>query len=162
MNFVLILINLMLIDKELFSSFLFLFKKNYILVIIIYEVVKIKCLNCKNDFYVKRNFLTLFETKKYYICDDCFKKNPINFKYENVKLENFDLSIISMTDNCYKFNIDAYQKEISLTTKKIIKKDYFFIYLDIFKLNDTNIEIINFLANDVKKNILLLCFVLKK
>ncbi len=125
-------------------------------------MVKIKCLNCENEFYVKRNFLTLFETKKYYICDECRKNNPIDFKYENIRLENYNLLIISMVENCYKFNIDSYQKEISKTCKYFIKKDYFFVYLDIFILNDINIEIINFLANDVNKNILLLCFNLKK
>lgn len=125
-------------------------------------MVKIKCLNCKNDFYVKRNFLTLFETEKYYICDDCRKNNPINFKYENIRLENYNLLIISMVENCYKFNIDAYQREIAKTIKYFIKKDYFLIYLDVFILNDINIEIINFIANDVDNNVLLLCFNLKK
>lgn len=106
--------------------------------------------------------MTLFETKKYYICDECRKSNPIAFKYENVKLENYNLLIISMLDNDYKFNINSYQREISASAKYFIARDYFFVYLDVFSLNDINIEILSFLADTVDNNILLLCSILKK
>lgn len=122
------------------------------------------CYNCKKKFYVKRSFLSLFETKKYYICNTCSSSYPINLSYEELPLENYSLSIVSIFKMIYKLNLNAYQKEISRIVEFLISKykDYFFVYLDSFRENDVNIELLNFLADTQKKSILLICCELKK
>lgn len=122
------------------------------------------CYNCKKKFYVKRSFLSLFETKKYYICNTCRSSYPINLSYEEFPLENYSLSIVSIFKMIYKLNLNAYQKEISRIVEFLISKykDYFFVYLDSFRENDVNIELLNFLADTQKKSILLICCELKK
>ncbi|MDE5546687.1 MAG: hypothetical protein K2I88_04405 [Anaeroplasmataceae bacterium] len=122
------------------------------------------CFNCKKKFYVKRNFLSLFETKKYYICNACKSSYPIHLEYEEIPLESYGLYIVSVFKNIYKLNLDAYQKEISRILEYLTLKfkEYFLVYLDSFKENDVNIELLNFLADTQKKSILLVCCELKK
>lgn len=122
------------------------------------------CYNCKKVFYVKRNFLSLFETKKYYICNTCRNTYPIHLRYEEVPLENYSLCIISIFNMIYKLNLDAYQKEISKIVEYLMVKfkSYFFVYLDQFQLKDTYIEMLSFLADTQKKSIVLICCELKK
>ncbi|MDE6415166.1 MAG: hypothetical protein K2K48_07095 [Anaeroplasmataceae bacterium] len=122
------------------------------------------CYNCKKQFYVKRNFLSLFETKKYYICNACRSTYPIQFGYEEIPLENYTLFIVSIFKRTYKLNLDAYQKELSKIVEFLMKryKDYFLVYLDSFKENDVQIECLSFLADTQKKSILLVCCELKK
>lgn len=122
------------------------------------------CINCQKKFYIKRDFLSLFETKKYYICDECRNDYPINLKLERIPLENAELFVVSLLDKSYHFNYNAYILELSLIITRFIKKysNYHLVYLDNFKLSYFNLEVLSFLADSVKKSILLVCFNLKK
>lgn len=122
------------------------------------------CYNCKKKFYVKRNFLSLFETKKYYICNTCRNSNPIQLYYEEILLENYNLHIVSIFKRIYKLNLNAYQIEISRIVEYffIKYKEYFFVYLEKFHANDIEIEMLSFLADSQKKSIILVCCELKK
>ncbi len=122
------------------------------------------CYNCRNKFYIKRNFLSLFETKQYYICDACKKNYPIELSFEDIPLESFGLRIVSIWKFLYRLNLDAYSSEISRIVEKILKlhPNFFFIYFDSFRLTDFTLEIVSFLADTEGKNILLICGELKK
>lgn len=122
------------------------------------------CYNCKKNFIVKRNFLRLFETKKYYICDTCKKAYPINLKFEDIPLENYYVRIVSILDAVYRFQLNAYFWEISRIVERVtfLHQNYFFIFLEKFKLTDIQLEILSFLADTEQKPILLICCELKK
>lgn len=122
------------------------------------------CYNCQKKFYVKRSFLSLFETKKYYICNACRASHPIQFSYEEIPLENFSLAVVSIFKITYKLNLNAYQEELSKIVEYFFKKykSYFFVYLDKFWLNDFNLEALSFLADTQSKSIFLVCCEVKK
>lgn len=122
------------------------------------------CYNCDKKFYVKRNFLSLFETKKYYICNHCRKTFPIKLKYEEISLPSSNLVVISIFEAIYQMNIEAYCVEISRISSYFLAKhtEYFFMYFDSFRLTDTALEVLNFISEVEKKPILLLCAELKK
>ncbi|MDE7263715.1 MAG: hypothetical protein K2N64_03550 [Anaeroplasmataceae bacterium] len=122
------------------------------------------CYNCYKKFYVKRNFLSLFETKKYYICNMCRKAFPIKMKYEEIPLQTFNLVIISIFEVVYQLKFESYSYEISRICSYFIKKhpNYFFIYFDSLRLTDLSLEIFNFISEEENKPILLLCCEIKK
>ncbi len=53
------------------------------------------CYNCKKEFIVKRSFLNVFETKKYYICNACQNSYPIELYHEDIPLENYVVRFVS-------------------------------------------------------------------
>lgn len=122
------------------------------------------CYNCGKKFYVKRNFLSLFETKKYYICNACQKAYPLEPSLEIIPLEDYNLYVLSLFRFLYRLNIDAYNKEISTIVSKTISnhKEYFPIYFDQVQLTDQMLEALSFIADGEKKSILLICCELKK
>lgn len=122
------------------------------------------CYNCLKHFYVKRNFLTLFETKKYYICDACRKTYPMHLQIEHLPLENYGLAIVTLFDHLFQLKLESYCLEISEIVSYFIKNkpEFFLIFLEKVTLNDRMIECISFLADVEKKSILLICCELKK
>lgn len=122
------------------------------------------CYNCLKHFYVKRSFLTLFETKKYYICDSCRKAYPIHLQTECLPLENYELSIVTIFDHFFQLNLESYCLELSKIVSYFIKNksELFLVFLEKVVLNDIMLETISFLADAEKKSILLLCCELKK
>lgn len=122
------------------------------------------CYNCNKKFYIRRTFLKLFETKKYYICDGCRKKYPLKVNIEDIRLETYNLKIICLFERTYNLKFDSYIFEINKIAKYLIETnpDYLFVFLDKLKLNDDSIEMLSFLADSENKDILLLCCELKK
>ncbi|MDE7100402.1 MAG: hypothetical protein K2O05_00940 [Anaeroplasmataceae bacterium] len=117
------------------------------------------CKNCNQYFYVKRGFLSLFESKKYYICDACMKKNPIHLTFEHIPLENYELVCVSLLSYDKKIRLDAYSHELSRVSEFLISKykNYLFVYFDIVHLSDFFLEELSFLADGYKMPILLFC-----
>lgn len=117
------------------------------------------CKNCNQQFYVKRGFLSLFESKKYYICDTCMKKNPIHISFEHIPLENYELICVSLLSYDKYIRLDAYSYELSSVSEFLISKykNYLFVYLDIANLSDFFLEELSFLADCSRKPILLFC-----
>ncbi len=122
------------------------------------------CLNCKNSFYVKRSFLTLFETKRYYICDRCRREYPLNPSVDNIPLQEYQLTIITLFNFKYPFVYHSYCEEYSKIVSWALLKypQYFLFLIDKLCLSDYTLEILSFLADVEKKNILAICFQMKK
>lgn len=122
-----------------------------------------KCYNCDQYFIVKRSFLTLFETKKYYICDTCLKKYPIIPNVNQIPLENFIMITISLLDNLYNFKAEAYVFEIEAIVNKTcsLYKEYFLVLFEEIRLSDFLIEKLSFLADSVSKPLLVIAYKVK-
>lgn len=122
------------------------------------------CQNCQKKFYLKRSFLSLFDNKTYYICENCRSQYPLRPQVEHILLENKELICVSLFSNCYRLNLWAYSVELSFLVESLIKKhsNYFFIYLDEFFLSDCLLEWLSLLADSENKSILVVCAFLKK
>lgn len=122
------------------------------------------CYNCRKKFIVRRNFLSLFETKKYYICSSCRKTYPIKLSFQTIPLENYTLYAVSIFQAVFQLNLESYAIELSKIVAYFMKSkpDLFLVFLDSFKINDYTIEMISFLADCEKKSVLLICCELKK
>ncbi len=122
------------------------------------------CYNCKKKFFVKRNFLTLFETKKYYICNACRKEHPIKLSFETIPLENYNLYLVSIFQAVYDLNLESYAIEIARIVEYFLKNkpEYFLVFIEKFKLDDLSVELLSFVADCEKKSVLLICCELKK
>ena len=55
-----------------------------------------KCLVCNNYFNERRSILTLFDTKKYFICTNCLKRYPIEIEFNTIPLDNHVIEIVSL------------------------------------------------------------------
>ncbi len=121
------------------------------------------CHNCGKKFYVKRGFLQLFETKKYYVCNQCL--NVFNFHpfVERIALENYDLVTIRLYSRKTYVCLLSFSEQIAFLVERISQNhpDYFLVYEDEIKLTDEMIELLSFLADSVQQNILLICCRLK-
>ncbi len=122
------------------------------------------CYNCHQKFILKRGFLQLFDTHRYYICDQCKKNYPYQPSVTRIPLESFELAIVSIFKNVYQLNLNAFVLEISKIVHSMLyaHRNYFLVFLDEIRLTDELIEIMSFLADSVEKNILLVTCCLKK
>lgn len=122
------------------------------------------CYNCKKEFIVKRSFLNFFETKKYYICNACQNSYPIELYHEDIPLENYVVRFVSIFKSIYKLYLNAYIREISKIVERLIHlhRNYFFIFLESYRLTDFSLELLSFIADVEHKSILLVCCKLKK
>ncbi len=122
------------------------------------------CLNCKKSFYITRTFLTLFSTKHYFICEICRNNFPLMPRVEAFGLEEYQLMVLSLLDNGYPFIYDAYLEEYSKIVAWVLQKypEYLLFIKDKLYLSDFILESLSFLADVEKKNILAICFQLKK
>ena len=56
------------------------------------------CYVCDKKFYIKRTFLSLFDSKTKFICDNCYNKNPIIPKINLIPIDNGEVIIVSLID----------------------------------------------------------------
>ena len=70
-----------------------------------------KCLVCGKDFVIKRGFNDILRTKKEFVCDKCYKDNPIEIEFNYIPLKNHQLEIVSLFKTSY-VNHDAFINEI--------------------------------------------------
>lgn len=119
------------------------------------------CRICKRVFYEKRKLLDLFKEEKGYICNQCYKKYPINLKTESFELENHSCLVVSIFDYDYKINynyfIDEYQKIFERLHNLNNSDVLFFDCLDL----TYDLELLNIYANLLDNNIIILTFNLR-
>ena len=122
------------------------------------------CYVCKKKFYIKRTFLSLFDTKTRFICDNCYKNNPINPKVNIVPLDDGEIMIISLLDTIYKVDMRPYVYEINQVYQYFMDlyNDYHIILLDYLSLTYFNLEVLSFIKTAFDKKVLIICGVLKK
>lgn len=121
------------------------------------------CNICGSYFYLKRNFLDLFNTKKEYVCDYCYKKYPINLQVTNVFLDEYECKIISMFNTNYKINYNSFIVEYSKIAKTYIEMDgYETLFFDSISLSDENIELLYMISKLFNKNLIIITFLIKK
>lgn len=122
------------------------------------------CRICNNRFYIKREFVSLFSTKKYIICDPCYKKYPIDLEYEAVKLEEYECCILNMFSKKYRINTNAFIYEYSKIFNKFYRKNnYFVLMYESLDLNDYYvIEALDIISKLLQKNLFIITFFLKK
>ncbi len=118
-----------------------------------------KCLICNQRFYIKRDFLNLFNTDILYICDRCYKKYPINLSYENILLEKYECHVVSMFKKRYFIDFNAYiieYNKIFESLRKINKNPI--IFLNHLRLDDTGLEELDAISKLFESDINILCF----
>ena len=123
-----------------------------------------KCYSCDKKFYIKRTFLTLFDTKTKFICDMCYKDNPINLKVNMIPLGDSDICVISLLDTEYKVDMKPYMLEINQVYNHFFNKykGYYILYLDYLSLTLSNLEVLSFWSTVFNKKVLIICGVLRK
>ena len=122
------------------------------------------CYVCKKKFYLKRTFLTLFDTKTRFICDKCYNINPINPKVNYVQLDDGQIIVISLLNTIYKVDMSPYVYEINQVYSYFMNlyKDYYIILLDYLSLTYFNLEVLSFYMTAFDKKVLIICGVLRK
>lgn len=121
------------------------------------------CKNCKNYFYIRRNLLTLFSSKKEYLCDKCYNLYPIKLEFNKVILEDYHAAIISLFEIKCKIDYNYFFLEYNkIYNANVRRKDYHVLLLDYLSLTDYTIEILNMISQLFQKNLLIITFFLKK
>lgn len=121
-------------------------------------IITMKCLVCNNYFNERRNLTTLFDTKKYYICNQCIKRHPLELEFNIIPLDYHNLEIVSLFKKNKRINYDGFVKEFSTIYENLVntKKNSLVIFCDFFYLNDEKIEEFNFISTLLDKDILIL------
>ena len=122
------------------------------------------CFMCNKKFYIKRTFLTLFETKTRFICDKCYNENPVNPKINLITLDAGEIIIVSLFDTIYRVNMKPYAYEINQVFNYFYKeyRGYHIILLDYISLTFFNLEVLSFYSTAFNKKVLIICGVLRK
>ncbi len=121
-----------------------------------------RCLNCGNSFYTKRNLLSLFSNKKMYLCNLCIRQNPINLKFEEIILDKYTVTIITMFNNVYIKDFSCFFNEYGKIYKAIyLKTDKPIIFIEHINLNDDVIEEIDEITKLFSSDIIILSFTKK-
>ena len=118
------------------------------------------CLNCGCKFYIKRNILELFSTKKEYLCMACYKKYPLNIKFEDIILDNYEVRIVSMFNELKVKDLNYYINEYDKIYKSLLKTTNLpIIFVDEIILNDDTFEELDAMTKLFKSNLIILTFV---
>ena len=122
------------------------------------------CYVCDKKFYIKRTFLSLFDSKTKFICDNCYNKNPIIPKINLIPIDNGEVIIVSLIDTIYPVDMRPYAYEINQVYKHFLSlyKDYHILILDYLSLTYFNLEVLSFWYTIFDKKVLIICGVLKK
>ena len=119
-----------------------------------------KCLCCNNDFYIRRNLYSLFNTKIYYLCDRCLKDNPVDLMIDYIMLDANEAYVLSLLRKKINFSYDAYIHEMSYVISKYLLDDrYFVIFVEELYVSQIIVEILDFLSNVLKKKVLIITYV---
>ncbi len=101
--------------------------------------------------------MDLFLKQRYFICDECYIKNPVDIKLSKMPLDdNYTLTVISILDEDKNLFFDAYLNEYSYLVEKYIHKTI--LLYDVFKLNKTLLDNLSVIAKLERTNICVLCF----
>ena len=118
-----------------------------------------RCVLCNDLFYVKRNILDLFKIDKEYICNKCYKKYPINLKFEAIQLDKYNCVILSMFNKKEYIEYNGFFKEYSkLFIANMHRNGFEALFFDHIKLDDDTLEILDAYSKLLRSNIIILCF----
>ncbi len=118
-----------------------------------------RCLNCKENFIIKRRVDTLFKKEKYYICDKCFKKFPIKLSIDTIPITDRMIEIYSIFEKQYFINYDAFIIEYSKIFEYLYhKRKYFIIIFDYIKITENFIKQIEIFSTILAENVVILTF----
>ena len=118
-----------------------------------------RCLLCNQRFYIKRDFLNLFNTDILYICDRCYKKYPIELSYEDILLEKYECNVVSIFKKKHFIDYNAFVIEynkIFISLSKINNNPI--IFLNHLYLNDYDLEELDAITKLFESDINILCF----
>lgn len=118
-----------------------------------------KCINCKNDFYIKRTFSNLFSSKKLMLCDSCYKSFPIEISVQTIPLFKHTLFVYQIYKSDYKINPNSYLIEYSKVFEYLLRKnqnDLIYVY-DRFNLSQSNLDLFEQISTSFEKDIFILC-----
>ena len=120
-------------------------------------MIYLKCLICGKDFVIKRGFNDILRTKKEFVCDKCYKDNPIEIEFNYIPLKNHQLEIVSLFKTSY-VNHDAFINEYSQIYQKLKEeKGHKPIYLyDSFVLTEDKINEFDYLSEALDEDITIL------
>ncbi len=122
-----------------------------------------RCVICNDIFYIKRRLLELFNTEKVYICNKCYKKHPIDFKYEAIQLDKYECIILSMFKKRERIEYNGFFKEYSkVFIANMNRKNYHALFFDHIILNDNTLEILDSYSKLLQSNLIVLCFSMKE
>jgi hypothetical protein len=127
------------------------------------EVKKMRCVICNELFYIRRNILDLFNTKKEYVCNRCYKKYPIVLNYEAIQLDKYKCVIISMFKKRNRIEYNGFVKEYTkLFISNMERTGYHAIFLDHIYLSDDFLEIMDMYSKLLNSNLAILTFTVKE
>ena len=120
------------------------------------------CKNCGKNFYIKKSLHELFKVKYEYLCDNCYRKYPIELKVTPLILDEYHCYILSMFPKKYNVRYDYFINEYSKIYASLInKKGYVVLFFDYVYLSDNVIEIFDLYTKLFKKNLYVLTFNLR-
>lgn len=122
-----------------------------------------RCVICNEIFYIKRKILDLFKSDKEYVCNKCYKRYPIDLKFEPIQLDKYKCVIISMFKTRYRIEYNGFVKEYTkLFISNMYRDGYHALFFEHIILNDDFLETIDMYSKLLKKNLAILCFSMKE
>lgn len=116
-----------------------------------------KCYICKKNFNEKISFSNLFKPKMLFICDDCYRRYPINISYTEVPVGK-GIRIYSLFPKKYKINTNAFILEYSRIYEFIAEiKNRYILLFDNFYLTDKMEKFIEAFSSLFDGEIFILC-----
>lgn len=118
-----------------------------------------KCFICKKYFNYKKTFKNLFEIDKDIICEQCYKRYPINLDYSVVPLERHYLKIYSLHKIIFRINEHAYINEYSRIFNYLFdnKKRVPILLYNRFYLNESNIYKMELVSTLFESDVYIIC-----
>lgn len=117
-----------------------------------------KCYLCGQYFYIKRDLLTLFKSKKEYVCNKCIKKYPIELNFTPVDLDKYCCVILSIFKKRNYIDYNVFYKEYSkIFISNFIRDGFKTIFLEHIKLDDNLFEELDIYSKLLKSNLIVLC-----
>ncbi|MBQ9900471.1 MAG: hypothetical protein IJM36_05030 [Acholeplasmatales bacterium] len=117
-----------------------------------------RCVICNDLFFIKRNILELFHTQKEYICNRCYKRYPINLRYEAIQLEKYNCVILSMFKKTERIEYNGFYKEYSkLFIANMHRKGFKALFFNHIRLNDETLEVFDAYSKLLRSDIIILC-----
>ena len=110
-----------------------------------YNLVIIMCMLCKNKSYN-------------YLCDECYKKYPIDMKMEYIPLDKYNCYILSLFQKNIRFDYNYYINEYSQIFKFFNKLRYHIIFIENIKMDIDSYLELDMITKLVKKDILVMSF----
>ncbi len=107
--------------------------------------------------------MNLFGNNIEYLCENCYKRNPISLELVQVPLESYHCYILTMFSKRNNIHINYYFREYNQIIKQYFHREgYFFLFFDSFSLTDRTIEVLDVISKLFQKNLFILAIWIKK